>query len=175
MWPWKKKPSVPLPNAWTPGLWQELMNGQKQFQCFLGVDKYDVTADLIYGNHQPSFTRSYGGFIGGPETSPLRQLRASLRFTTRSSEWVFENHPAESNGYGQTNQWYDMPPCLCFTVFAAPETESIFEDLFVRAKLIGIPFLAVNIGADVLEDRPASDSNEFIRVLTLAASSFSST
>lgn len=167
MWLRKKKPVVSLPGTWTLDLWQKLINVRNEFHCFLGIDRYGVKTDFIYNKHQPCPTRTFGGFIGGPETSATRLLRASLNFNTRSQHHPDVKLPAESQGIGYTNQWDHRPPSLCFTVFATPEVESTFEDLFVRAKLIGISHLAVNIWAEVLEDWPTDDSGRFSRVLNI--------
>lgn len=164
----KKKVVVSLPNEWTAELWNEVWGSSGSSSLNLGIETFKSDIALAYGSESAAPSRSYGGFIGGPEGSRKRLLRASLNFTEKSERWESAKFPEGSNGWGQTDERDNFPPSLGFVVFATREVQSAFETLFVRAKVLGIPFLNVNIRGNVLEGWP-NDSDRFVRVMNVTS------
>lgn len=166
----KKKPNMPIPTKWTPELWAELSRSQNEFSCFIGVDRYCVTTDFQYGVEKLEAKREFGAAVfGAPETSLVRGLRATLSFKPRAESSSTYLLPEHCSGYAFTSEMlpeYAAPAKLHFHVFAEAQTEQLFDELFVRAKLLKEPFVPVHFRLKVVQI-PPSDSSRFTKLVAI--------
>ena len=168
MWNRKKKEvAVSLPNEWTAELWKEVWGSSGSSSLFLGLETFKFDIALEYGGESAAPRRSYGGFIGGPEGSRKRLLRASLNFAEKSERWESAKFPKDFNGWVQTDEMDYGLPFLAFILFATAQVQAEVEKLFVRAKVLRMPFLDVGIRGDVIEDWPTGNSGRFVRVVNI--------
>lgn len=173
----KRRPNAELPLQWTSSLWDELAGGQHDrsfdLQCFIGIEsltaKFDFNAELGEQLDSVEVKREYAGFIGAQPGTRIASLRASLSFVQiPESVSAFSRLPEDSAGWGQTVNNNYVPPSLHFEVFSSAENQRVFEELFVRAKMLHIGHVPVSIWAKSLEPWwNIQDQNVFARVFTI--------
>ena len=158
---WFKKTAAQskLPPGWTPDLWDEIAtkeNHEFDLQCFVGIENFSIDFDFHahYGDKIDSVRaeRRANGFIGARPGTRLALLRASFSFVADpESQTIFGRLPNESAGWGQTTNSSDDVPGLSFTLFLSAENQRLFEELFIRAKMLHIDHVGVSIWAQSME------------------------
>jgi hypothetical protein len=168
-----------LPPRWTSDLWDELAGptfpGHSfDVQLYIGIESLNVEFDFYseFGESldSASVKRLYNGFIGAKPGTRAALLRASVSFLANPEDAsALSRLPEHSGGWGQTVNWQDRLPTLHLEVFASVESQRVFEDLFVRAKMFRVDHLPMSVWAKTqepwwdIEDR----TNVFARVFSI--------
>ena len=166
-----------LPPNWTPDLWDELASkGNRGFdlQCYVGIENLSIKFDFN-AHHGEKFDsvkvqRSAGGFIGAQPGTRLALLRAVLSFVAHpENDQNFSRLPKDSAGWGQTFNGGGGVPSLHFTLFISVENQRVFEESFVRAKMLHIDHVEMSIWAKSLEPwwDEEDEKNVFARVFNI--------
>lgn len=168
---WKKKePLTPsLPEQWTTGLWDEFSRKFHEVNGFIGLDTLNTGCDLTDARYPADVEVRFSGRLGAGKTSALRQMRASVEFKPLPEQSQLAGRfGEEAVGYGQTMNWgMGLPPSLHIRVFGTTEQRRSLEDLLVRAKVLGMPYVTMNFWGTVVE--PWWDAEEtFARVFSLS-------
>ncbi|SFJ18525.1 hypothetical protein SAMN05216304_105185 [Bosea sp. OK403] len=168
---WSKKDTPPpsLPKEWTADLWDEFSRENLATKSFVGIDAMDTGCDMGDAGRPADMKVRFLGRLGADEQSALRQMRVRLEFKPISERLrLASRFGEEAMGYGQTaDGGMYRPPCLYLQLFGTAQQQRALEELFVRAKLLRMPHVAMNFWGTVVEPWWEPQAT-FVRVFSLS-------
>ncbi|CAN7736075.1 hypothetical protein LJR009_002601 [Bosea sp. LjRoot9] len=168
---WSKKDTPPptLPGEWTSDLWDEFSRKNHVVQGFVGLDAMNTRCDMDDPGHPADIKVQFSGRLGADTQSALRQMRVSVGFEPTSESLRLASRLGEgAMGWGQTTNWETRsPPSLHLQLFGTAQQQRALEELFVRAKLLRLPHVAMNYWGTVVEPWWEPQAT-FVRVFSLS-------